>query len=887
MAHLWEKLPEHLRHLFIGCLGSEEAARGLLMFLAGVHDVGKASSFQLKSLSGFGEIPLPDFRTLLSRVGISFGMSMNPNVRHGAVGQIALTGWLKERHGWSPRRTARLAGIIGGHHGSNPTATELQELKRDQRRWDSPSLNSVRQEIFQRMSEFAGVDSSLSKWASNPLPMSLQVLAEALVIEADWIASNTDLFPLTLSSGGEARAEIGWSRLGLPEPWKPVLTSGSAQDLFSTRFPQLAASQPNEVQEEMVEIARSMPEPGLILLEAPMGSGKTEAALLAAEILATRFGCEGVFIALPTMATANPMFTRTRLWLESVPTANYSSINLAHSKAALNPDFRAVMSVADSLGPMGDDPFSAKQRVIVHQWTMGRKKSLLAKHVVGTIDQLLFAALKAKHVVLRHLGLAGKVVIIDECHAADHFMRVYLKRVLNWLGAYGTPVILMSATLPPAQRQELVDAYRLGRERDGEGPGTRPDAYPRITVAAETVGEIVPEWSAGENCVELQLLEDGSLIDTLSEVLGDGGCAAVIRNTVASAQQTYLALRSALPDTEIRLLHSRFLAPHRMSREADLVSRLGRSGDRPHRLIVVGTQVLEQSLDVDFDVMFSDIAPTDLLMQRVGRLHRHSRSNRPSRLSGARCFILGVDSTAAPPGFDRGSQAIYGNASLLRSVATIFKDRDSPVTLRLPQDIPRLVREAYSQDIRLPESWREVFESTSAREMADREQSLARAIAFVIEDPYKPSDLNGFIAGEASDPEDTTGYGRVRDSEDSLEVIVLVRQSNGMIRIPEGVPEFGGRIVPSVLGNGPGDNELAMAMASCTVPLPQSLSGAWIIDNMIAELENQHDVSGWQESPWLRGQLCLFLDEDGVAPLTVSAVSYGSDIGLVVESQTQ
>ena len=400
------------------------------------------------------------------------------------------------------------------------------------------------------------------------------------------------------------------------------------------------------MQRAAVEAASSMVEPGLLIIEAPMGQGKTEAALMCAHVLADKFGLGGIFFGLPTMATSNPMFGRVREWLDAVPAEDQSSITLAHSKAGLNDDYQQLMPWSDSMAVYDDSVDTQREAsAIVHEWFLGRKRAILADHVVGTIDQALFTGLKSKHVVLRHLGLAGKVVIIDEVHAADVYMREYLKVVLEWLGVYRAPVILMSATLPPTQRHELALAYAKGRNgRDANVALTTTDEYPLMTSVSDGIAQRGTSASATARQVALQFMGDSldELIELIEDRMSDGGCVGIIRDTVARAQETFDILNSQL-NCEVMLVHSRFLAPQRARREADLVRRLGRSGgDRPNRIVVVGTQVLEQSLDVDFDLLISDIAPMDLLLQRIGRLHRHDRQ-RPLPMREATCLVTGVD----------------------------------------------------------------------------------------------------------------------------------------------------------------------------------------------------------------------------------------------------
>ena len=242
---------------------------------------------------------------------------------------------------------------------------------------------------------------------------------------------------------------------------------------------------PNAVQRAVLEAVDTAAEPGILILEAQMGVGKTEAALAAAEIMANRFGLGGVFFGLPTQATANGIFPRLLGWAdtqseETLPQA----IKLAHGMAELNESYLRLQGRGVQL----EEDAQEEHQVQVHQWFRGNKQALLANFVIGTVDQLLLAALAQKHVMLRHLGLAGKVVIIDECHAYDTYMNCYLDRALEWLGWYKVPVILLSATLPARRRTELVEAYQ---QKKG-CPGRAVENQLRLSAAD------MDEWRRGK-----------------------------------------------------------------------------------------------------------------------------------------------------------------------------------------------------------------------------------------------------------------------------------------------------------------------------------------------------------------------------------------------------
>lgn len=181
-----------------------------------------------------------------------------------------------------------------------------------------------------------------------------------------------------------------------------------------------------------------------------MGIGKTEAALAATEILASRFGYGGMFFGLPTQATANGIFDRIHSWASG--TDDIHSLRLAHGMTDMNDEYCEMFH-----GRASDISDDDNDNIMVHTWFEGRKQALLSEFVVATVDQFLMASLKQKHVMLRHLGLAGKTVIIDECHAYDRYMYVYLENSLRWMAAYNVPVIILSATLPPDKRAELIN----------------------------------------------------------------------------------------------------------------------------------------------------------------------------------------------------------------------------------------------------------------------------------------------------------------------------------------------------------------------------------------------------------------------------------------------
>ncbi|MFC1420860.1 CRISPR-associated endonuclease Cas3'' [Streptacidiphilus sp. N8-3] len=989
---LWDRwLPAHVRRLVAEPLPAGESdGRTLAVWLAAVHDIGKATPAFACQVDALAD------QMRGAGLAMPYRQQMGPDRRlapHGLAGQLLLQEWLEERHNWPVRATGQFAVVIGGHHGTPPDNLQVHTLDSHPEllRTPGPSETIWRQVQEELLNACAGADVSgaadrLADWQRVKLPQTVQVLLSALVIVADWIASNTDLFPYAAAtaaadedtrSGGAAdargpearsaeRVAAAWRGLGLPEPWSPEEPKSTATELFAARFDLPPGATPRPVQEAALRIAREMPEPGLLIVEAPMGEGKTEAALAVAEVFAARSGAGGVFLALPTMATGNAMFPRLLDWLDHLPSqeGRRLSVLLAHSKAALNQDFAELkthsqqqIAAVDLDGPDGDDPFpapgaatrAAPAELVAHQWLNGRKKGMLSSFVVGTIDQLLFAGLKSRHLALRHLALAGKVVVIDEAHAYDTYMNSYLDRVLSWLGAYRVPVVVLSATLPAARRRELAAAY-AGVSPDAEAYAALAlaDGYPLLTAVAPGPGghppsQESPEASGRGSTIRVEALPDDLdiLADRLQHELTDGGCVLIVRNTVNRVLETAQALRDHFGEgTPVTVAHARFIDLDRAANDAELLRRFGpphesASADtsakapppaaeasateasametpatqtsvtqtsptqaspqedsaarRPPRHIVVASQVAEQSLDVDFDLLVTDLAPIDLLLQRMGRLHRHARDRRPERLGVPRCLVTGADWTVDPPAPVRGSEIVYGRHSLLRSLAVllphlgIHPSGTTAKPLRLPEDISPLVQQAYGSGDVGPSAWAGAMDEARDAQQRIRADKERRAATFRIgEVAVAGRSLVGWLAGGTGDADDTrAGRAQVRDSQESLEVIVVQRQADGTLTTVDWIGQ--GRAGLPLPEDAVPTSAAAKAAAACGLRLPLQLSHPGVIDQVIAELE-QFCVPAWQskESHWLAGELILPVQPDCQTHLAGFVLSYHHTQGLEV-----
>lgn len=920
---LWDEwAPRSVKDTIVRCVGSEEAARDLVAWLAGVHDIGKAS---------------PAFAVQVDRLADDMrlaGLVSDPRIkegderrgaRHELVGFLAVRDWLIGEHGFAKTSAEALASVVAAHHGRPPLLSDVKSAEpRAHLIGDGPWVH-VRLELLSAADTAFASHSSPVGWRSADLTQPVLVLLSALVIVADWIASSDLLEPAELGAWPvqttAERVERAWRVLDFPRPWTAKPSSTDAATLLAQRFALPDGARPHATQTALVETALGTERPELMILESEMGSGKTEAALLAAEILAFRFGLSGIFVGLPTQATADGMFSRLLEWAKRLGLDVPASVFLARSRATLNPDYARKMRGA-YFRSIGDEHSSRREAsedamVIAHRWFADPRRGPLSNFVVGTVDQALFAGLRSRYVMLRHLALASKVVVIDEVHAYDVYMRQYIVRVLEWLGAYGVPVILLSATLPSGPREEFIRAYDRGREamapvvvedqgdedrrsllerqrqekeRRAVADALRYDAlrevegYPSIVrSSAAGPARIVAPGSVGiGRTMRVERLDDDAetLIGMLRSALRDGGCAAVICNTVRRAQERATILRDtfAMEGIEVTLAHSRFLGVDRAAKDSGLLKSYGPRGERSERSIVVATQVIEQSLDIDFDLMVTDAAPIDLLLQRSGRLHRHAWRVRPAPLREPRLLLTGVNREGASPVFEPGTSAVYSEAILLRTMAAL-EGRDR---VALPGDIRPLVEIVYGDDTGfVPSSWQDALSEAMRKHKSVQQQKTAGAQAGLLQ-PVRGEDptLIGWVAAPDVDPDLTPpGRATVRETDETLEVIVLQRDASGAFLLPDWVPE-GGQQIPS---NEKPNPKLTRAILGCLLRLPAGMCRGNAIDRHIASLERSFDLPSWHGSYALKGELVLVFDMDRRARLNEFDLSYSPEDGLTYE----
>ncbi|MEC3892269.1 CRISPR-associated helicase Cas3' [Nocardiopsis sp. LDBS1602] len=858
-GQIWDR---YLSTAMRTALGPPGIGRALYMWLAGLHDLGKASPVHQKlSPHHYQRVHAVVPHTAECEEGF-------PHARLSAYMTMEI---LEQEEGWPFEVALWIADVLGGHHGTFPSGSGTHDPER--RTVGGEAYRQARRFLFDSITEYCGVD--LDRLRDHIPNMGAQLSFAGAVVMADWLASNSGYFgydssetkpeeslyrKISEQTARDRFQEITeLNRVWFPEP------GDSAHDLYRRRF---GIEEPHGTQTLVDEIARAAANPGLMVIEAPTGEGKTEAALAAAEILAGRFGFNGLFFALPTQATSNSIFDRLlKKWEESQPLK--PTVSLVHGKARLKKEFTELPSGAVADG--GCDSLTASS------WMRGSKKALLNPVAVGTIDQLLFAGVAARYLQLRHLGLANKVVVIDEVHAYDTYMSEILHRTLHWLGWHGVPVVLLSATLPPKQRRELLNAYSGAPNLTLEGSG-----YPRVTwVEAPTMDQRLA-WKEGDG-TEPALLsrsaetrrgsnirlefspeaEDGDLEGILGERLRGSPKAnvLVLRNTVQRAQDTYDKLRAQFPDFEIRLAHARFTARDRERIDRELMDRYGPPEEkrkRPTHSIVVATQVAEQSLDVDFDLVVSDLAPIDLLLQRAGRCHRHEREEgERGTLTTPTLIITGYHrGDDGPPRLLGRTRRPYDHHLLYRTLAALTHPEQRP-SVNVPEDVPHLIELVYGDTEIGPRSWQEVM--TDARKDCERHRSRLEAHAHSVliaeGDPEQPalSGIHPFGNDHrvSEDEEEAAHMLPVRHGADSVEVILLRRTSDAQAVTVSRVVKEGEEESPVTI---PLDRtppkKLISHLGDQAIRLP-----LWQLDKTLPVCPK-----AWERAPWAKRLRVLLLD---------------------------
>lgn len=764
---------------WLGC--DEETAGQTLAFLISLHDLGKASpSFQIKVKPMQDEIRKAGFWLPATKPA-----QTSP---HGVVSAWALGALLPDAIKISEQDAKKIGRAVGGHHGTwivpvqlQPNSLTLTDKGNNEVIWDE-----ARKELVESM---MAIFNPTSGFILPQDPQELNVfltLFSGFTSVADWIGSMTEYFPYEKSVNipleeytlrSAANAEKALTQLG----WFNWQADGKALT-FKEMFPFIVS--PNSVQQKIVDEVAKASIPALLILESPTGSGKTEAALYAADTWLQSQRGSGMYIAMPTQATSNQMYDRVTKFLRQRYPADALNFHLVHGGALLEDNKAQTEGVYD------EDQTDSQGGIRAEAWFLPRKRTLLAPFGVGTVDQALMSVLQTRHFFVRMFGLQNKVVIFDEVHAYDTYMSELFKRLLAWLRQIGVSVILLSATLPEKTRRELAAAY-LGSE-DVNLP---PAEYPRLTIASNTGIQSIALDTPSSRTVQLQPcdVQPQTIIEHLRTALQNGGCAAVICNRVARAQELYKEVQAAglVPEADLILFHARFPFAWREEIENKVLEKFGKDKNggknpsRPQKSIVIATQVIEQSLDLDFDFMVSDLAPVDLLIQRAGRLHRHSQNDptRPETLKVPNLLIAFPQKDDIPE--FGGDEYVYDRSVMLKTWLAL-KDKSA---MTLPSETTALIESVYGDEIEisdkaLQKEIEKAIEKAEQKEKADIFHAVQQLI-------YAPGD-DGLLTQRNSnlDEDDPTIHkafrAATRNADPSISLICLHRVNGGLYLDPEG-----------------------------------------------------------------------------------------------------
>ena len=758
--------PAWLKRLALGCDSSPAALRTLFVRLVALHDIGKLSEKFCTDVN----LPVPastagNNRSSRRHWRLSFHL-LNDSLDDCVAALIGV------RRGRSRRA---LYAAVAGHHGVPPTLDPPNNE-------DLVGVAAAERFVAELGELVPGAEPvELDPATARRLSWSLA----GLTVAADWIGSRQEWFPYTPPT---VPTREYWSR-AQDRAARAVRAAGISGSGLAPRADcetLFDITSPRPMQRVVAELPLS-DAPTLVVMEDTTGSGKTEAALLLAHRMMRRGLGEGVYVALPTTATASAMYERLgrsyrRLFADDAE----PSIALAHGRRWHDDRFRDAVAFAgrSSRGGSGGEgshdgqaPDERPVEASCAEWVADdRRKAFLGEVGVGTIDQALLAVLPVKFSALRLFGLGQRILIVDEAHACDPYMQEELERALEMQASLRGSAIVMTATLTEGLRSALVRAFRAGLGRTDEAHIGRH--YPALTVASgdsDACGSQLVESAPSQvRTVPVERLgSSAEAVEVLVVAATGGACCAWIRNTVDAVIEAAAALRERGVDVEI--FHARFAMRDRLRIERRIVEAFGKRGgtDARRGRVLVASQVAEASLDLDFDVMVSDIAPIDSLIQRIGRLWRHTDLDPPRERHGERLVLRvvspdpdDVDAATWSRGERGGDAAVYGAPLLWRTARALF----DVGRIETPDGLPVLLEKVIGGEApEVPES----LEPLEDRAFGERSAHVALARANLVHVAKGYEEASGLTDDERFP---------TRVGEPSVRLVLVTRADDGGVR---------------------------------------------------------------------------------------------------------
>ncbi|MDE2993989.1 MAG: CRISPR-associated helicase Cas3' [Chloroflexota bacterium] len=556
----------------------------------------------------------------------------------------------------------------------------------------------------------AAFDSGAPPLPSEP---AFQHMFLGLCNWADWIGSDEDWFPYcdrpddNYIATARERAKRAVKSIGLN-------LSDQRNDFadvpgFGELFDIPGAPTPNAIQETA---QRTPLDQQLVIIESETGSGKTEAALWRFAKMYERQLVDGLYFALPTRAAAVQLHRRVTSFILNMLSGDYQPEPVLAVPGYVRAGDFAGRHLPDYKVLWDDHPNDATRN---RRWAAESAKRFLAAQIaVGTVDQAMLGALQVKNAHMRAACLARNLLVVDEVHASDTYMSVVLEQLLAaHLGAGGY-ALLMSATLGSAARLRWL--FRPGRTNELPSLALNDainTAYPAVTTLGDGREAVL---AAGENdqhkevqiTARPEMHEFASVAQRALTAARAGAKVLVVRNTVDYAINIQEAIEELAGPADAGLLftvcgkrtlhHGRFAAADRRLLDAEVERQLGKQRPAGGH-IVVGTQTLEQSLDIDADLLITDLCPVDVLLQRIGRLHRHERHDRPPGYTTPACTVLTPPDNDLSPLLKSGQNAnglgphghVYGSLQILEATQRLIAEHPA---WRIPEMNRELVEQA-------------------------------------------------------------------------------------------------------------------------------------------------------------------------------------------------
>lgn len=691
--------------------------------LAALHDIGKVS---------------PGFQQKCDKWKPSFKRNGGYESCHQRISQLVL-------ELVSGGRWRRWAEAIGAHHGHVQGTDPPGGL-------GGKEWGQARQDLLKELeAEFKPLPSQDAECEA------VQWLLAGLVVVADWLGSDE----VNFSAENHGKLDKTIQRRKADEVVKRLELAGitplNCKRFEQVFWPRLNGSPPRPLQQKIISLPT--PKPAIYVIEDVMGGGKTEAALWLTYRLMAGGQARGLYFGLPTRVTSDRIHRRVQEFLDEVHPHGVKP-PLVHGQAWLKEMPVVSPPWKDDHDHVLDEDDPCEQAEAARKWFGSSRRGLLAPFAVGTVDQALLGIVAAKWFFLRQFALAGKVVVLDEVHSYDLYTGTLIQHLVKRLRELRATPVILSATLTAKQRASLL----------GEAVTSNPTSlpYPAITIkTGEPPAKLLPIQSH-TSAKTIQIVHipvsDFDHVQTVAahaaKLAAEGRNVVWIRNTVCHAQEAYRMLNGERRGDafEIGLLHSRFpafqragyptltmeeLKQHHLHEERWLWM-LGRPepprmDTRPQESVLVATQVVEQSVDLDADVLITDLAPTDMLLQRLGRLHRHDRGNRgqPTAYLVVPEPIAQRSRTLAADDIKKSLGSVGRVYSPYVLVRTWEQWQRSRVELR-GQVIRRLLEDTYSGSRNDPPAWQELYRDLERER--EKLENLALSAANVRGQPLRPDE---------------------------------------------------------------------------------------------------------------------------------------------------